>query len=220
MKLLIINATPKTDGITYSFVQQANQTASELGIDAHEIRLADEKLKKCIMCHTGWGVCFHEHRCLFGEQDGFTALQKLVQEADAFVYITPVYWGEVSEELKLFLDKLRRCEATKQWNQKNPGTSFHKNKPSILVANAGGGGGGILSSLQVIERAISQMGGDEWPRESAGIFDYIPVNRWNQAYKREALHAAIAEMYAIHTGEKESAPMNKDKYSDPDHLAE
>jgi hypothetical protein len=63
-----------------------------------------------------------------------------------------------------------------------------------MVAVAGGGGGGIVTTFADIERAISQMGGDEWPRERAGIFDYIAVNRWNQDYKRETLKAAITTM--------------------------
>jgi multimeric flavodoxin WrbA len=194
MKLLIINATPKTDGICYSFVTTAAETAAALGIEAEVIRLSGMDLTKCKMCGDGWGICFKEHICEFGEKDGFNGLQKKVEEADAYVYITPVYWGEVSEELKIFLDKLRRCQATKQWDGNEDEVSFHTGKPSIIVASAGGGGGGIVTTFADIERAIQHMGGDGWPRETNGIFDYIAVNRWNQAYKREALKAAVTEM--------------------------
>jgi NAD(P)H-dependent FMN reductase len=151
------------------------------------------------MCADGWGICFKEHICALGDKDGFNALQKKVQEADAYIYITPVYWGEISEEMKIFFDKLRRCQATKQWDSREEEVSFLKGKPSIMVASAGGGGGGILSCLQDMERAISQMSGDEWPRELRGIFDYIAVNRWNQAYKREALAAAVREIIKFKT---------------------
>jgi len=213
MKLLIISGTPKTDGITYSFVTTAEETAKNLGISCDTIRLHGkegsdiENLEKCKMCRDGWGVCFKEHYCIFGEKDGFTALQKKVQEADAFVYITPVYWGNMSEEMKTFIDKLRRCEATKQWDDRESEVSFLKGKPSIIVANAGGGGGGTITTFLEIKRAIVHMDGDAWPREKAGIFDMIAVNRWNQVYKRETLKAAIAEMYAYHNG-KEYVQMN------------
>jgi len=194
MKILVINATPKTDGICYSFVTTAAETAAQLGVEAEVIRLSSMNLSKCKMCDDGWGICFNEHRCIFGDKDGFNDLQKKVQEADAFVYITPVYWGEINEELKIFLDKLRRCQATKQWDNRETEVSFLNGKPSIMVASAGGGGGGIVSTFADIERAISQMSGDSWPRELNGVFDYIAVNRWNQAYKRETLKAAITEM--------------------------
>jgi multimeric flavodoxin WrbA len=208
-KLLIVNATPKTDGLCYSFVEAAKEAAGSLGLNPEIIRLAGLGLKKCMMCYDGWGICFKEHRCAFGEKDGFADLQKKVADADAFVYVTPVYWGEVSEELKIFWDKLRRCETTKQWNGKEDVCSYHKNKPSIIVAAAGGGGGGIPSTFVAMERAVDQLGEHTGHMNGkAGIFDYIAVTRWSQDYKREALKAAIAEMTAINRGEKEVPVMN------------
>ena len=205
MKLLIVNGTPKTDGLCYSFVTAAEETAAELGADAETVRLSGMNLAKCKMCGDGWGICFGEHRCAFGDKDGFNELQKKVGDAAALVYITPVYWGETSEEMKIFMDKLRRCQATKQWNQRKDEVSFHAGKPSILVAAAGGGGGGIVSAFEDMERAVTHMGGDAWPRETAGIFDYIAVNRWNRSYKREALRSAIREMVRYLTRPKLAA---------------
>ncbi|MCL2187268.1 MAG: NAD(P)H-dependent oxidoreductase [Defluviitaleaceae bacterium] len=208
-KILIVNATPKTDGLCYSFVEVAEETADALGIHAETIRLAGYGLRKCMMCHDGWGICFKEHTCLFGEKDGFAALQQKVNEADAFVYITPVYWGEISEELKIFWDKLRRCETTKQWNGKEDIISFHKNKPSILVASAGGGGGGIPSTFTAMERAVDQLGEHTGCQNgTAGIFDYIGVTRWNAEYKRTALKEAIKEMVALKRDKKIPPVMN------------
>jgi len=197
MKLLIVSGTPKTDGLTYSFVEKAKETADRLKLESEVINLSKMNLQKCKMCDGGWGVCFYEHYCIFGDKDGFTDLQKKVQNADAFIYITPVYWGEMSEELKLFMDKLRRCESTKQWDSREEEVSYHKGKPSILVAAAGGGGGGCPSAFLHMERAIGAMGGDDWPKEHAGLFDFIAVNRWNQDYKLEALKAAITNMHGF-----------------------
>ena len=210
MKLLIINGTPKRDGITYSFVEAAQEAAVNLGIESDVINLSGkngENLEKCRMCGEGWGVCFGEHYCAFGEKDGFTALQKRMRDADAYVYVTPVYWGEMSEEMKIFIDKLRRCEATKKWDKREGEVSILAGKPSIIVANAGGGGGGTITAFMDIKRALVHMEGDAQPRETNGIFDMIAVNRWNQVYKRDALKAAIAEMYAYSCG-KDIIPMN------------
>jgi len=194
MKLLILSGTPKKDGLTYSFVEKAVETAKELNINAELVTFSDINLTKCKMCADGWGICFNQHRCAFGDKDGFNELQKKVQEADAYIYITPVYWGEMSEELKIFTNKLRRCQATKQWNSQITEESFHKDKPSIVVAVAGGGGGGAPSCFVELERVISQVAGDAWPKESSGIFDYIAVNRWNKKYKLEALGETIKMM--------------------------
>lgn len=199
MKILIISGTPKTEGVTYSFVQTAEATAQNLGVEYETITLSKQNLTKCRMCKDGWGICFQQHICVFGEKDGFNALQEKVRDADAFIYITPVYWGEISEEMKIFIDKLRRCQATKQWDARPEEVSYLKGKPSIVVANAGGGGGGIISTFQDLERAISQMDGDGWPREKAGLFDWIAVNRWNQSYKRDTLTAAMTKMVNYNT---------------------
>ena len=191
-KILIISGTPKTEGITYSFVRAAEETSKEIGLEYETIALHKENLQKCKLCKDGWGICFGEHICQF--DDNFNIIQEKVKETDAFIYISPVYWGEISEDMKIFLDKLRRCQATKQWDKREEEVSFHKAKPSILVAVAGGGGGGILTALQEIERAISQMSGDSWPRYKAGINDFIAVNRWNKDYKLESLKSAIIAM--------------------------
>jgi len=194
MKILIISGTPKKDGITFSFVKAAEEASLNAGAGAEVIRLSGMNLAKCKMCEDGWGICFKEHICKFGDSDGFNELQNKVRDADAYIYITPVYWGEISEEMKIYFDKLRRCQATKQWDDKDEEGSALAGKPSIMVAVAGGGGGGIVTTFADIERAVSQMGGDSWPRETAGVFDYIAVNRWNQDYKRDAFASAIKAM--------------------------
>ena len=195
MRILMVSGNPKTDGITWSFEEVAKNTSGELGIELDVIRLSEINLMKCKMCGDGWGICFNQHKCIFGDKDGFNDLLNRVEKADAYIYVSPVYWGEISEEFKIFMDKLRRTQATKQWNRDENEVSFMKGKPSIMVAVAGGGGGGIISTFENLERAILHMGGDAWPRESSGIFDYIGVNRWNQEYKREAFRMAITTMY-------------------------
>jgi len=197
MKVLIISGTPKTDGLTCSFVEKANEAVNEAGAEAEVIRLAGMKLTKCKMCGDGWGICRDEHKCIFGDEDGFNELQEKIKKADAFVYLTPVYWGEASEDMKLFMDKLRRCQATKQWDDREEEISFMIKKPSIIVAVAGGGGGGIATTFVGLELAIKHMGGHEWPMDKDGIFDYIAVNRWNKEYKLTALKEAIKTMVEI-----------------------
>ena len=58
MKLMIINGTPKTEGICYSLVQTAEKTALSCGADVDIVRLADLDLIGCKMCGDGWGICY------------------------------------------------------------------------------------------------------------------------------------------------------------------
>jgi multimeric flavodoxin WrbA len=175
MKLLIISGTPKKDGLCASLVQAAKEAGGEkCGL----VSLSDLKLEGCRACGDGWGSCLNSHICVIG--DGFNELKTSLAEYEGYVFITPVYWGEVSEPMKQFLDRLRRCEAVRREE------SVLRNKKCLLVASAGGSGGGILTCLDELQRAVSAMG--------AGVFDYIGVNRWNSGYKREALACAVRSM--------------------------
>ena len=194
MKLLIVYGSPKKEGICHSFLNAALDTANSAGAEAVVLKLSEEKIDQCRMCGDGWGSCRSEHKCQHGDKDSFNALQEKFEEADAFVFISPVYWGDMSEAFKNFFDKLRRCQATKRWNEDENIKSFFTDKPSILVASAGGSGNGILNALTQMERAIVHMGGDNMPKEQKGIYDYIAVNRWNKEYKLEALKASVSAM--------------------------
>ncbi|MDP3058890.1 MAG: NAD(P)H-dependent oxidoreductase, partial [bacterium] len=96
---------------------------------------------------------------------------------------SPVYWGETSEALKSFIDRLRRCEF-------GPKGAL-SNKQVLLIAVPGGSGNGLLTCLEQMERFCRHTG--------AIIFDYIGVNRWNSDYKRVAVKSAA---FALATGRK------------------
>ena len=135
----------------------------------------------CQACDNGWGTCLPDHRCQ--TKDDFQALHARTLEADAYVLVTPVYWGEMSESAKAFTDRLRRCEATRG------GESGLLGKPVIAVAAAGGSGGGLITCLLSMERWIQHV--------RARVYDLIPVNRWSREYKlvaiREAARAMVRE---------------------------
>ena len=70
MKLLILNGTPKTDGLCHSFVKASEEAAVSCGIKTETVQLSSLNLTKCKMCGNGWGICFSEHKCAFGDGDG------------------------------------------------------------------------------------------------------------------------------------------------------
>jgi len=191
MKILILSGTPKKDGLSHSLAAAAFEASIAQKAEAEIVQLTG--LSACRMCGDGWGTCSGTHICEFGG-DGFNEIHEKIRLADGFVLITPVYWGEVSDGMKAFLDKLRRCEGTKEWEERDTNPQYFAGKSSILVASAGGGGGGIVSTFAQMERAITHMGGASYPYDVYGFFDYIAVNRWNQDYKREALRNAVTAL--------------------------
>ena len=179
MKVIILSGTPKQEGLCCSCVDAAITGSQKAGAECEVIRLCDYKLIRCAMCNDGWGTCRDEHTCCYGD-DGFTEIQQKLKTADAIILDTPVYWGDMSEVMKAFFDRFRRCEAIKGEKGAIAG------KPVILIASPGGSGNGMISCLEQMDRLCRHL--------NAKIFDYIGVNRWNKDYKLAAIRDAAATM--------------------------
>jgi multimeric flavodoxin WrbA len=173
MKLLIIYSSPKEEGLCYSVLEAVRAGAEDGGAEVETVMLCDTDIARCYVCEDGWGVCKQNHVCAYGN-DGFADISEQVGEAEAVVVITPVYWHEVSETLKSFMDRFRRCNFGE--NGRLSG------KQVLLVVSAGGTGNGILPSLEQLDRFCRHTG--------AAIYDYIGINRWNSDYKRAAAYAS------------------------------
>jgi multimeric flavodoxin WrbA len=178
MNVLIISSSPNHDGLTAACASAALEGVQQAGGQAEHVCLNDLDIGMCQACDRGWGTCLEEHTCQM--EDDFQALQARVAGADAYILATPVYWGEMSESAKAFTDRLRRCEATRG------GESCLSGKPVIVLAAAGGSGGGMITCLASMERWIDHV--------RARRFDLIPINRWSRDYKLEAIRAAAQMM--------------------------
>jgi len=184
MKYLIISGSPKKDGLCHT-ITEAVRKGAEAGSAQAEI-LDIMNIGRCHICGGGWGSCRAENKCAHGE-DGFSAAQEAVHAADALCLITPVYWGEVTESIKCFFDRLRRCEfsisaAAKTTDRK----AALAGKQVLLIASPGGSGNGMLTCLEQMDRFCRHTG--------AVIFDYIGINRWNCDYKKQAVFSAAKAM--------------------------
>ncbi len=179
MKVIILSGTPKHEGLCNSCVNAALIGVEKAGADCEVIRLCDYNIVRCAMCGDGWGTCREGHTCIFGA-DGFAEIQKKMMDADALILDTPVYWGDMTEIMKAFFDRFRRCEAMKGELGAIAG------KPVILIASPGGSGNGMISCFEQMERLCRHL--------HANIYDYIGVNRWNRDYKLVAISEAVATM--------------------------
>jgi len=191
MKTLIITGSPKKEGLCAELAEIAFEAAKKAGAEAEVLRVHDCRLQPCRMCGDGWGSCREKHVCAFGN-DGLTELQAKLAEADNFVLLTPVYWGGLSEELKSFLDRIRRCEASKNFSKNPESKSVFAGKPVIMVASAGGSGNGTLTALEQMDLFVRHVGGK--------FYDYIPLTRWSFDYKKATLASAVTAMLTEEAG--------------------
>lgn len=64
---------------------------------------------------------------------------------DAYIFITPVYFHEMSESAKTFFDRLKRCDSFNE-------NSKLRGKKIVCIACAGGSGSGTEETLQAFDR--------------------------------------------------------------------
>jgi multimeric flavodoxin WrbA len=122
------------------------------------------KIERCKQCEeNGWGICRKEGRCVM--DDDFAPLVDKVSNSDGVIFATPVYFGDLSESIRTFLDRLRRI------TRHETGRKGITSKPAIGICVAGGGGGGTPTCAVSLEKVLSTCGFD--------VVDMIPVRRQN-----------------------------------------
>jgi multimeric flavodoxin WrbA len=180
MKVLVMTSSPNEDGLTAACGEAARQGVVDGHGRARVVNLNGFHLERCVVCDDGWGICRSKHECSL--DDDFPSLQQMFLEAEAYVWVTPVYFGEPSETFKALFDRLRRCEASKPEGS----ASVLLGKPTVAIAAAGGSGGGAVHCLIEMERFVQQLG--------AAPFDFISVTQRTREYQLETIHDALVTM--------------------------
>lgn len=178
MKAAVLWSSPNKDGLTAAAKDRVIAGLIKAGTEVDEIHLNSLHIEHCHACGNGWGTCNKLGTCAL-KNDDFEAVYDRLKVADGIVIISAVYWSGMTECLKAFVDRLRRCEAT----------CAHalKDKRCVLIACAGGTGRGTLECLGDMEMALTHMG--------MRAYDRISVVRYNRDYILPAVELA-GEIYA------------------------
>lgn len=171
-RVAVVWSSPNTDGLTASAKDRFIEGLKASGVQVEEIHLNRKKIEHCRACGNGWGTCNKAGTCVI--RDDFAGIYQALVEADGIVWISAVYWSDMTECLKAFFDRLRRCDAAHN--------RFLAEKRCVLIACAGGTGRGTLECLTQLERGLTHMG--------MRAYDRIPVVRYNRDYMLPALREA------------------------------
>jgi multimeric flavodoxin WrbA len=132
---------PNKQGLTFACVDECEKELANLGYEVEHICMNKINIKRCLACgEGGWGVCWDEHKCAI-ETDDFNEIYNHMSDFDAHIFITPVYFWEMSEVAKTFFDRLKRCDAFND-------NSKIKGKNIVCIACAGGSGKGTEETLK------------------------------------------------------------------------
>ena len=172
MKTLIILGSRNPEGQTARAAKAVLEGLTREGGKGEKVFLLQKKIKRCKQCDiNGWGICRTEGCCVI--EDDFSLLVDKIRKADAVVFATPVYFSDLSESLRAFLDRLRRI------TRHESGKRGISGKPALGVCVAGGGGGGAPACAVSLEKVLSTCG--------FTVVDMIPIRRQNLDVKLSVL---------------------------------
>ena len=105
MKIIALNGSPRKKWNTATLLQKALEGAVSQGAITELIHLYDLNYKGCISCFAcktlggkSYGKCV--------VQDDLASVFSRIEQADAILMGSPIYWGDISGEMKSFLERL------------------------------------------------------------------------------------------------------------------
>lgn len=163
MKVLLINGSPRKKGNTFTALSEVERTLQADGIETELVHLGNKPVRGCIAC----GVCKKKQngRCTF-DDDICNVISAKAEEADAFVFGSPVYYGQPNGALLAIIQRMLYSN----------GDAF-KYKPVANIAVCRRGG--ATAAFQTMNMAFNMMS-----------MPQITSQYWNIVYGRELGEAA------------------------------
>ena len=100
MKVLMINGSPNAHGCTFRALTEAKKIFDEAGVQCEIYQLGKKPVAGCIAC----GKCYATGKCIF--DDGVNEIAGKIDECDALIVGSPVYYAGPSGQLTAFMDRL------------------------------------------------------------------------------------------------------------------
>lgn len=101
VKALLLYGSPRNKGNTYQIVQLTKKVLKELNIQCNEFFLTRLHGSMCIGCDH----CLEHNTCIY--TDDFTKVMDTIRDYEIIVISTPVYFGGVTSQLKVLIDRMQ-----------------------------------------------------------------------------------------------------------------
>ena len=100
-KILILNGSPRKNGKTASLVKAFVEGAESIGNEVKELYLQEMNIGGCLACEgcqRNGGICV--------QKDDMQIVSEAFLWADVIVFASPQYWGTITGQLKIVIDRL------------------------------------------------------------------------------------------------------------------
>lgn len=103
MKITAFNGSPRKGGNTEQLIKEVFKSIEPHGIETEIVQVGGNLLRGCQSCYG----CFRTRngKCVFND-DRMNEFIAKVHQSDAIILASPTYYGEVSAEMKAFIDRL------------------------------------------------------------------------------------------------------------------
>ena len=99
-KVLIISTSLRMNSNSDILAKECERGARDAGLDVEYVSLKGKEIKYCIGCMS----CQKTNKCVL--KDDVADIMAKVKEAEVIVYATPIYYYEMSGQMKTLLDRL------------------------------------------------------------------------------------------------------------------
>lgn len=158
MKVLLINGSSHKQGNTFIALSMVAKTLQANGIETEIMQLGNKPVRGCIAC----GACKRNgnNRCTFND-DVCNAFLEKAESADAFVFGSPVYYGQPNGALLAVVQRMLYA-----------GGALMRNKPvaNVIVCRRGG----ATAAYQTMNMAFEMCN-----------MPIVTSQYWNFAYGRD-----------------------------------
>lgn len=129
MKVILVNGSPNKNGCTYTALTYVEETLNEAGIETEIFWIGTKPIIGCIACMK----CADKGKCTF-DNDVVNEFTKKAEEADGFIFGSPVYYAGATGAITSFLDRAFFS------NSQGTGLEAFKHKPASVICSARRGG--------------------------------------------------------------------------------
>ncbi len=144
MKILALNGSHRKGANTATMLQIILEEAQKGGAETELLELVDYRIDYCLSCHR----CLREVRCSI-EDDQMLFLAEKLMACDALILGSPVYFGNVTGRMKVFMDRTRFLHMRE---------NLLAGKLGAAVTHAGLRNGGQEMTQMILERFLISHG--------------------------------------------------------------
>ncbi len=153
MKVISLLGSPRVNGNTALLTKTFNNIVEDLGAEVQTFLLNKLDTKGCQACDACKTKTDH---CII--KDDLTKILKYVKEADILVVATPIYFADISAQLKIFID---RCYSYLEPYETMPTTSRLKTGKKFVLITAQNLGEDMFAEVCSKYRMIFELLGFE-----------------------------------------------------------